>query len=101
MNSDKTLTLLAVCESCWLIEHSRWEPDSMDSTGSVLMRLLGVDIPDNTSVGSVEVCCLCGGITIAGIFEFRDASRVFFDLDDRFPKFEINGNDFGTDELYG
>jgi hypothetical protein len=79
---------MAVCESCYLVDHVRWQPESMDNTGSVMMRLVGVDVPIKINSGSVEVCCMCGGITISGIYEFKDPSDVLFD-DDGTDKFEI------------
>lgn len=61
-----------VCEVCWLIEHTIWEPESVDENGKVLMRLIGVDVPEKVNTDSVDVCSACGAITVAGIYELRD-----------------------------
>lgn len=98
MAEDATLVLLAVCESCWLVDHAHWEPDSMDDTGNIMMRLKGVDIPENTSLGSVEICCLCGGITVCGIYQLMSPDDTYFS-DSESPKFELEIQDFGDDYL--
>ncbi len=53
----------------------------MDSSGDILMRLTGVDVPVKVNTGSVEVCTNCGNITVAGIFEMQDPKVVFFTTD--------------------
>lgn len=42
------------------------------------MRLKGVDVPEKVNSGSVEVCVVCGSITIAGIFELKLTDEVYF-----------------------
>ena len=59
----------AVCEVCWLIDHTDWEPESMDERGNIVMRLTGVDMPKKVDIEAVEVCEYCGSITVAGIYE--------------------------------
>lgn len=96
MSENFSMTPTAVCEDCWLSEHVRWEPESIDETGSILMRLSGVDVPEKKNNGSVEVCGLCGAITIAGIYEFRsidslisledDNNEYVFDLNDEYSE---------------
>ena len=49
---------MAICESCYLEDHTRWEPESMDENGTILMKLVGVDVPDKVNTESVETCCL-------------------------------------------
>ena len=78
MSESAALTPMAVCESCWLLDHARWEPESMDDTGNILMKLVGVDVPEKVNTGEVEVCCMCGGLTICGIYEFKDPTKVYF-----------------------
>lgn len=68
----------AVCEECWLSEHSKWEPESIDQTGNILMKLVGIEVPQKTNTGSVEVCCVCGSVTVAGIYEMKDPKTVNF-----------------------
>lgn len=87
----------AICEMCWLDEHARWEPESMNEVGSILMRLAGVDSPSILKPGSVEVCCMCGTITIAGIYEMRSPETVYFVGDETFRDFEFNFNDITDD----
>ncbi len=53
----------------------------MDSSGDILMRLTGVDVPVKVNTGAVEVCTNCGNITVAGIFEMQDPKVVFFTTD--------------------
>lgn len=66
-----------VCEQCWLKEHARWEPHSMDDHGNIKMALSGVDVPQKINTGSVETCSVCGKITIAGIFDVKEHRIVF------------------------
>jgi hypothetical protein len=55
------------------------------------MRLKGVDVPNKVNNGSVEVCAMCGAVTIAGIFEMKLTSEMYF-LDQQSPDFELNIN---------
>jgi hypothetical protein len=71
-------TPMPVCEACWIRDHARWEPESIDDTGNILMRLKGVDVPQKVNTGSVESCSVCGGITVSGIFELRDPQIVMY-----------------------
>ena len=63
----------------------------MDTTGRIIMRLKGVDVPNKVNSGSVEVCAMCGAVTIAGIFEMKLTSEMYF-LDQQSPDFELNIN---------
>lgn len=46
------------------------------------MRLTGVDIPEKHNTSSVDVCCMCGSITVAGIYEMRDPVTVTYQNED-------------------
>jgi len=72
-------------------EHAKWEPESMDKNGRILMRLKGVEVPSKVNNGSVEVCAMCGSVTIAGIYELKLSSEVYFS-NQRDPDFEVNIN---------
>lgn len=79
MSANREFTSpMPVCEVCWIQEHAKWEPESIDDTGNILMRLKGVDVPQKVNTGSVEMCSSCGKITIAGIFELRDTQVVMY-----------------------
>lgn len=68
----------------------------MNESGSILMRLSGVDIPELIEVGSVEICCMCGSVTIAGIYNMMNPKEVYFlDGDRASHDFEF---DFGAVE---
>lgn len=97
MSSGPVLKPMAVCESCWLLDHARWEPESMDNTGNILMKLVGVDVPEKVNTGEVEVCCMCGGLTICGIYEFKDPEKVYF-TDENKNEYELEMQDFGFEE---
>lgn len=95
-SSSEDTKPLAVCEVCWLLEHTRWEPESIDEKGSVLMRLMGVDVPHKINNEEVDVCCMCGSITVSGIYEFKDPTKVYFS-EENDPEFELELNDYGFD----
>lgn len=82
MAESNSLKLMAICESCYLSDHTRWAPESMDEAGHVLMSLVDVDVPIKINTGTVETCCYCGTITIAGIFEMVHPSDALFGEDD-------------------
>lgn len=68
----------------------------MNESGSILMRLAGVDTPEIVETGSVEICCMCGSVTIAGIYSMVNPKEVYFlDGDDSSHDFEF---DFGEIE---
>ena len=69
---------LAMCESCWLVENTLWEPESMDENGQVFVRLVGVGMPETIGAETVEVCCMCGELTVVGIYVLRDPDTVPF-----------------------
>ena len=88
MSAAQVKRHMALCELCFLDDHTRWEPQSMDSQGQILMRLVSVDVPEKVNTESVETCCMCGSITIAGIFEMMNPLEVYFledsELDNNF-----------------
>lgn len=73
-----------LCEACWLKDHARWEPHSMDDKGNIKMALAGVDVPQKINTGSVETCTECGKITIAGIYDFKNPEIVFSSSDSNY-----------------
>jgi hypothetical protein len=96
--TPETVKPVAVCESCFIMDHARWEPESMDDTGNILMRLVGVDVPIKINNGTVEVCGLCGGLTISGIYEFKSSEDIIFeDNGDNSYELELPSFDFGDD----
>jgi hypothetical protein len=96
MAAEPVLIPLAMCEMCWLEDHARWEPESMDENGSILMQLVGVDSPEIVKIGTVETCCMCGAITIAGIYSMMNPKEVYFlENDKSSSNFEF---DFGNVE---
>lgn len=76
MITEPILSPVSVCEQCWLKDHSRWEPESMDAEGQILIKLTGVDVPTKVNTGTVEICYNCGGITVSGIFEMKDPKKI-------------------------
>lgn len=97
MGPEGNLMPVAICESCWLMDHAYWEPESMDDVGSILMKLVGVDVPIKINSGTVEVCGLCGGISISGIYEMMDKKDVIFENNGD-NKYEIELPEFDLDE---
>lgn len=91
MAAEPVISPVPICEACWMENNARWEPESMDTTGRIIMRLKGVDVPNKVNNGSVEVCAMCGAVTIAGIFEMKLTSEMYF-LDQQSPDFELNIN---------
>jgi hypothetical protein len=89
MAAEPVITPMAVCESCYLETHTKWEPESMDAKGKILMRLTGVDVPEKVNNGNVEVCVVCGGLTVAGIFELKLTSEVYFFENQDFSSLEV------------
>lgn len=67
LSPDTRLYRLPICESCWIVERSRWELESIDENGVVRSRLVDIDVPMDVTPGQVNICCLCGNITIVGL----------------------------------
>lgn len=95
--ASTSVMAMAVCESCFLSDHTRWEPESMDQTGSIIMKLIGVDVPIKVNNGSVEVCCTCGGLTVSGIYELKSKDEVDF-TDDGNNHYELELHEFDPNE---
>jgi hypothetical protein len=89
MAAEPVLLPVALCESCWLQDNAKWEPQSVNEDGNILMRLVGVETPEILTPGSVDICCMCGSITIAGIYEMRDPKKVYFFNDESSKDFEF------------
>lgn len=66
-----------ICEACWVKEKAQWEPESMDESGNILMRLRGVPFPDTYTTSSVESCSVCDSITIVGIYKLVEPEITF------------------------
>lgn len=98
--NSENMVPMAVCETCWLSDHTRWEPESMNETGNMLLRLVGVDVPQKVNTGEVDVCCMCGAITVGGIYEFKDADKIHFSKDTN-DEFEIEMTDYDLDYFDG
>jgi hypothetical protein len=73
----------------------------MNEEGQILMQLSGVDVPEKVNTDSVEICALCGGITVAGIYDKVDPATVDYirDEDDDSAQFLLNMNDTEDDDL--
>lgn len=91
MAAEPVISPFPVCESCWMDNHAKWEPESMDTSGRILMRLKGVDVPEKINNGTVEVCAMCGSVTIAGIYELKLSNEVYFGKQTN-PDFEVDIN---------
>jgi hypothetical protein len=99
MSAEQLPQPMPVCEPCFLVEHTRWEPDSIDEYGNILMKLIGVDSPLRGKVDAVDVCCMCGSITVAGIFEMLKPSEIYFSSNDEFyDVFEMSSDGSEYDE---
>lgn len=90
MEDSSMVSPMALCELCWMEEHSKWEPQSVNENGNILVKLVGVDIPVIINTGSVDVCCMCGSITIAGIYELKKQEEIYFTNDEFSKDFEFN-----------
>lgn len=90
MSAKQAPRPMALCEICFLEDHTRWEPESMDEDGRVLMKLVGIDVPEKINTETVEICCMCGCITVSGIFEIMSPSDAhFLEENERESKFEF------------
>ena len=77
MSSEQIKKAVAVCEKCWIDKHSKWEPESVDDKGNIKLRLTGVTTPYFGVRGVVEICTLCGKVTIAGIYDSEEPTVVY------------------------
>ena len=69
------------CEMCYIAENSRWEAESVGEDGSLVSKLVAVAVPLKLSPGSINVCCECGELTIAGIYVEKDEDQVQYASD--------------------
>lgn len=107
MAAEPVFVPVAICEMCWLIDHTDWEPESINEDGQIVMRLTGVDVPEKVNTECVDICAICGGITISGIYEMRDPSTVNYlakddakldSIDDDPTAFTFSLNDYEEPE---
>jgi len=99
--SASPLSPMAICESCWLVENTRWEPESMDENGRIMLRLAGVGMPDSVGIQSVEICCMCGELTVVGIYVLRDPEIVPYPIEEKEERFGFMVGLNSDDELFG
>jgi formylmethanofuran dehydrogenase subunit E len=79
----EALTPLPVCEKCWLDSHTKWEPESIDREGNILMKLVNVKVPEKLNTKKAEICSECGEITVSGIYDIKDSNlEMFFEESD-------------------
>jgi hypothetical protein len=69
----------------------------MDQTGNIIMKLIGVDVPLKINNGVVEVCCLCGSLTVSGIYELKPKDETDFS-DNGNNQYELDFHEFDPDE---
>jgi hypothetical protein len=69
----------------------------MDQTGNIIMKLIGVDVPIKINNGSVEVCCVCGGLTVSGIYELKSQDAIDF-TDNGDSHYELELHELDSDE---
>lgn len=62
-----------VCDPCWVLETADWE---YDDDGVPL--IISYSIPSITPGFPLEVCCVCGCHTIAGIYMLKNVKEVPF-----------------------
>ena len=77
MGAESVKVPSPICEACYVKKHAQWEPQSMDEKGNILMRLVGIPIPEHHIAGNVETCKKCGSITISGIYDLEESDTVF------------------------
>jgi hypothetical protein len=77
-NFASQIAIAAVCETCWLATHSRWEPEGVFENGSISVKLVGVEVPEKVNDGSVEVCAVCEAVTVAGIYDMVPVNRRLY-----------------------
>lgn len=97
MASEPMKVPVPICELCWLIDHTSWEPESMDENGKVVMRLSGIEIPQKYNTDAIELCSICGGITISGIYLFEEPEIVDY-VDEEDEEDEDDDDDDEYDE---
>lgn len=81
--SDERFRVYPQCEVCWIEENSTWEPDGVSSDGKLVARMSAIAVPVDLEPGQVNVCCVCGELTVVGIFVEREKADVVYDIDPR------------------
>jgi hypothetical protein len=69
------------CESCYIKDNSVWEPESVGDDGSLISKLIAVTVPLDISTGQINVCAMCGEITVIGIFAEMEEDDVQYEVD--------------------
>lgn len=72
----------------------------MDETGNILLKLVGVEVPQKVNTGEVDICCMCGAITVCGIYEFKDPEKVYF-TNETENEFELEMTEYDFDAFNG
>lgn len=72
----------------------------MDETGNILLKLVGVEVPQKVNTGEVDICCMCGAITVCGIYEFKDPEKVYF-TNETENEFELEMTEYDFDTFNG
>lgn len=67
-----------ICEACWIQENGEWEFYGVTETGALQTVLKHVRMPVLKMSRSLEICCMCGEITIMGIWIRRNPDTVPF-----------------------
>lgn len=78
---EKIKSIYPQCEVCWIEENSKWEPDSVSDDGKLIARLTGIALPMNPEVGSVNICCTCGNMTVVGIYVEKFEDEIQHNVD--------------------
>ena len=84
MSAEPVQSPVPVCEACYVKKYAQWEPESIDQTGNILMRLKGIPTPRQYDIGTVENCHNCGLVTICGIYDMTEPEIVFPEEQDPF-----------------
>lgn len=82
MSAEPVQSPVPMCEACWVKENARWEPESMDGEGNILMRLRGIPLPDVYQTSAVENCSQCGSLTVVGIYKLIEPEIAFPEQDE-------------------
>lgn len=77
MSAEPIQSPVPICEACWVKQNAKWEPESMDDKGNILMRLMGVPTPQTYDLQTVEHCDECGSITVVGLYKFKEPEITF------------------------
>jgi hypothetical protein len=73
----------------------------MDENGRIMLRLTGVGMPETVGTQTVEVCCMCGELTVVGIYVLRDPDVVPYPADEKEERFGFIVGLGEEDEMFG